>query len=70
MRRTLLVPTDFSNNAFVATTYTLGLAKLLNADIHIIHAYRPLYSVFQRQLANETEAQQAGSKRKSGGRIF
>ncbi|WP_149915226.1 universal stress protein [Sphingobacterium cavernae] len=60
MRRTLLVPTDFSNNAFVATTYALGLARLLNADVHIIHAYRPLYSAFQSQLANETDAQRAG----------
>ncbi|MDV3805208.1 hypothetical protein CMU35_08620 [Elizabethkingia anophelis] len=55
MVQTILVPTDFSNNALIATKYALGLAKELGVKVHIIHAYQPFTSAFQSPLANETD---------------
>ncbi|MFA7473330.1 MAG: universal stress protein [Spirosomataceae bacterium] len=59
MRQTVLVPTDFSNNALIATVYALGLARVLDADVHILHAYSVFTSPFQSQLANETDGRRA-----------
>lgn len=41
--KTILVPTDFSNNASNALDYAIGLAKKENAKIILIHAY---YDIF------------------------
>ncbi|MBB1644552.1 universal stress protein [Sphingobacterium sp. UME9] len=59
MVQTILVPTDFSNNALVATKYAVGLAKELGSEIHVIHAYQPFTSAFQSPLANETDEKRA-----------
>lgn len=55
MVQTILVPTDFSDNALIATKYALGLAKELGVKAHIIHAYQPFTSAFQSPIANETD---------------
>ncbi len=37
--KTILVPTDFSSAASVATEYAVGLAKELGAKVVLLHAY-------------------------------
>ena len=59
MKKTILVPTDFSSNALTATRYALEIAKKIGANIHILHAYRPFTSAFQSPLANETDVERA-----------
>lgn len=59
MNRTLLIPTDFSNNALAATNYALKLANLLNAEVHILHCYTPFSSAFQNEDINKKDAEQA-----------
>lgn len=59
MDRTLLIPTDFSNNALVATNYALKLAALLNAKVHILHCYTAFSSAFQNDNINKKDADQA-----------
>ena len=57
----ILVPVDFSDNAFVATRYAANLAKDLNWTIHLIHSYLSYSSNFateefnQEVYDNETE---------------
>lgn len=58
-KKTILVPTDFSNNALVATRYAIELAKKIEASIHILHAYRPFTSAFQSTSANEGDEKRA-----------
>jgi nucleotide-binding universal stress UspA family protein len=43
--KNILVPTDFSNNAFKALTYACGLANHSGATVHLIHAYTLLENV-------------------------
>lgn len=43
--KNILVPTDFSNNAFKALTYAGGLAIHCGATVHIVHAYTLLENV-------------------------
>ncbi|MFC3196726.1 universal stress protein [Parapedobacter deserti] len=59
MAQTILVPTDFSNNATAATRYAIWLARKLRHNVHILHAYLPFTSAFQSPNANETEEQRA-----------
>lgn len=66
MKQTILVPTDFSNNALVATRYAIELAKKIEADLHILNVYRPFTSAFQSPLANETDEQRAKIGAKKG----
>src|SRR5690606_14868128 len=66
MKKTILVPTDFSSNALTATRYALEIAKKIGANIHILHAYRPFTSAFQSPLANETDVQRATMGAKKG----
>lgn len=61
MSKTILIPSDFSNNALVATRYALDLAKQLGANLHILHAYSSFNSAFQSQSVNETDATRAQS---------
>lgn len=42
--KTILTPTDFSNNAFVATKYAIELAKKTGQCVRIFHSYIKLYS--------------------------
>lgn len=66
MKQTILVPTDFSNNALVATRYAMELAKKIEANVHILHVYRSFTSAFQSPLANETDEQRAKLGAKKG----
>lgn len=45
--KTILVPTDFSENAFIAGQYAASLAKELNAKVLFYHVYIVLYSGFE-----------------------
>lgn len=47
MKNALLIPTDFSDNAWVATKYAANLATKFNWDIHLLHVYQ----TFGRTLA-------------------
>ncbi len=42
--KTILVPTDFSENAFVAAEYACSLAKASNQKVQLLHVYIALYS--------------------------
>lgn len=70
MKQTLLIPTDFSNNALVATNYALKLAAYLQANVHILHVYKPFTSAFQSELANKTDAQRAKAGAEKGMKDF
>lgn len=45
--KTILVPTDFSKNAFVAAQYAASLAKEMDAKVLFYHVYIVLYSGFE-----------------------
>jgi len=45
--KTILVPTDFSKNAFVAGQYAASLAKEMGAKVLFYHVYIVLYSGFE-----------------------
>lgn len=49
----ILVPVDFSDNAFVATRYAANLAKDLNGTIHLIHSYLSNSSNFATEEFNQ-----------------
>src|SRR5690554_4436830 len=59
MKKAIVVPTDFSNNAFVAARYALQFAKHQDYEVHFLHAYLPFASAFQNPKANEKEENQA-----------
>lgn len=59
MMKTILVPTDFSENAKVAAAYALGFAKHNEYNIHFLHAYLPFKSGFQSPSANESHEREA-----------
>ncbi len=59
MKLTILLPTDFSYNSLVTMKYAQGLAKYLNADIHILHAYKAFVTAFQNKMVNEADAYRA-----------
>lgn len=42
--KTILVPTDFSENAFVAAEYACSLANKSNHKVQLLHVYIALYS--------------------------
>src|SRR5690606_21164502 len=44
MNTALLVPTDFSLNAKIATTYAMRLADRLHWSVHLFHTYLPVRS--------------------------
>ena len=46
MNRIILVPTDFSHNAWVATQYAAHLALEKKKKLILLHAFRPFYSSF------------------------
>ncbi len=45
--KTILVPTDFSANAFIAGQYAAALAKEIDAKVLFYHVYITLYSGFK-----------------------
>ena len=53
MKNALLVPTDFSENAWQATLYAAQLATRYQWGIHLLHAYQPMTSAFAGQQFNE-----------------
>lgn len=59
MKKTIVVPTDFSNNALTATQYAIKLAKKTGYNVHILHAYMSFRSAFQSDLANQTDEKRA-----------
>jgi nucleotide-binding universal stress UspA family protein len=61
--KNILVPTDFSNNAFKALAYAAGLANHCGASVHIVHAFSLLENVLlgrssMRESWNETRRQE------------
>lgn len=46
MKKTILVPTDFSANAKAAVHYAIGMAKKYGFGIHLTHVYAPLTTRF------------------------
>lgn len=44
--KTILVPTDFSENAFVAAAYACALAEASKQKVQLLHVYIALYSGF------------------------
>lgn len=59
MANTILVPTDFSSNALMATHYALGLARDLSCHVHIIHAHYPLAIAFRTKPRDKKEEERA-----------
>ena len=51
MKKTIVVPTDFSHNALVAARYALQFAAQQDYDLHFLHAYQPFTSAFQNPRA-------------------
>lgn len=52
----ILVPTDFSENAFLAAKYAAEIAKKYNYSLHIIHFYTAVSSGFdENELGEERE---------------
>lgn len=62
MKNALLVPTDFSANAWQATLYAAHLATRYQWGIHLLHAYEPLTSAFAGQQFNEEMTGHANNK--------
>lgn len=52
MKSALLVPTDFSPNAWKATQYAAHMATRYHWDVHLLHAYEPMTSNFASQQFN------------------
>lgn len=62
MKKNILVPTDFSDNARAATRYALALAERLGYHVHIVHVYAVFRSAFQNQETHKTDEQRAASE--------
>jgi len=55
MKKTIVVPTDFSHNALVAAKYALQFAQQQDYKVHFLHAYLPFTSAFQNPRAIEED---------------
>lgn len=55
MKKTIVVPTDFSNNALVAAKYALQFAAQQDYEVHLLHAYVPFTSAFQNPRAMQND---------------
>ncbi len=66
MRSALLVPTDFSENAWVAAQYAAHLATKYNWDIHLLHTYHAFTSAFAGPQFNEEMTEHASNKATDG----
>lgn len=70
MIKSILVPTDFSENALSALKYAYAIAQKFNCRIRIAHAYIAFHSGFQSEEANEQERLQAETEAKQGMESF
>jgi len=70
MKKTILVPTDFSNNSLAATQYAIKLAEKTGHNVHILHAYMVFHSAFQSNLANQTDEKRATMEAQKGKQRF
>ncbi|WP_312136195.1 universal stress protein [Sphingobacterium sp.] len=59
MRKSILVPIDFSNNAQIASQYALAFAQKYGYDVHFVHVYQAFKSAFQSHSSNEKDSEQA-----------
>jgi nucleotide-binding universal stress UspA family protein len=59
MLQSILIPTDFSENALAACQYALAIARKFNCNAHIAHCYKAFHSGFQSEEANEKDRMQA-----------
>lgn len=59
MNRIILVPTDFSENALLATRFAVGLATHAGLDVCVLHAFRPFRSAFQQDAVNDADREGA-----------
>src|SRR5690554_3661 len=55
MKKAIVVPTDFSNNALVAAKYALQFAAQQDYEVHLLHAYQPFTSAFQNPRAMQKD---------------
>lgn len=62
MKKTILVPTDFSSNAFVAAHYALRVAGDFDSNVHILHAHFPLEIAFRTRPRDHKEEERAEAK--------
>lgn len=65
--KTILVPTDFSNNANNALKYANDFAKVINNKIVLLHSYLPIvgkYSVISGIVAEDIAIQKKSSEKK------
>jgi nucleotide-binding universal stress UspA family protein len=62
MRSTVLVPTDFSENAFLAGKFALKLAEKIQADVCFLHSFVSLQSAFQGEQENVLNREEAEGK--------
>ena len=74
MKNALLIPTDFSENAWVATKYAANLAIKFNWDIHVLHVYQKFdrllaTSEFNEAVAKHNEAASIDEMQKLENRI-
>lgn len=46
MKKSILVPTDFSNNAWIAISFAANLAMEKDKDLIVLHTFFPFYSGF------------------------
>lgn len=53
MTKTILAPTDFSENSWVAIQYAAKHAEQIGAQLKIVHIYLPFYSAFAGEKFNE-----------------
>lgn len=59
MKKAIVVPTDFSDNALIAAQYALQFAKHQGYEVHLLHSYLPFSSAFQNPKANEKDEDRA-----------
>jgi len=57
MKNAILVPTDFSENAWIATQYAAKLAEKFNWDIHLLHVYQTFGRLRASQEFNDEVSQ-------------
>lgn len=61
---TIVIPTDFSNNAMHAIKYALQLYKCERANFHFLHAYADeVYGPFKQDDSESIEVQKETTKK-------
>jgi len=62
MIQSILVPTDFSENALAAAHVAITLARKWEAAVYLTHAYLPFSSAFQSKHDNEKDEERASAE--------